>query len=216
MLWGPTMKSRPELTILSILLFVSTLTSTAVLAQSYDGYFSGNIGLGMMTDAELFNPGEVFDLGYSYGVATSAALGLASPVYRAELEMSYQQNDLNNLDYQGLDLGPGFSADTSAVPGLLIAYYDFNASNVLRPYITGGLGFSQGDLALDKEDLTNPQSGVDTAFSYQLGAGLGYAITDTLILDLRYRYLSVGKLELDANRFELESHNILAGIRIKF
>src|SRR5688572_527947 len=108
------MQSRPQGVVLSVLYFVCTLTATPVQAQSYDGYFSGNIGLGMLTDAELFNPGEQYDLGYSEGIVTSAALGLASPMYRSEFEVSYQQNDLNQLATQGLDINQnGFSGDTS-------------------------------------------------------------------------------------------------------
>jgi opacity protein-like surface antigen len=48
----------------------------------------------------------------------------------------------------------------------------------------------------------------DTVFAYQFGVGAGYAVTETVTLDCKYRYL---RTEVAS-----PSHNIIAGIRVAF
>ncbi len=71
---------------------------------------------------------------------------------------------------------------------------------------------------MDVDDGTTQESfsDKDSAFAFQLGAGLGYAVTETVLLDLRYRYFSVQNLKFDTARYDLTSHNILFGIRVKY
>ena len=219
------MYNRPEMTIFPVMLFIFSGVITIVQAQPYDLYMSGNAGIGMMRDADLTDttdPDFLFDLGYENDLALSGAIGLIGGQYRSELEFSHQKNDLNNVEFMGVEIDPalaGLSGDTSLNSGLVNAYYDFETRFTrVSPYISGGMGFASADLQFSFDDGVSQESvsDDDTVFAYQLGAGIGFAVTDMITIDLRYRYFSASKLELDTTRFKLSSHNILTGVRINF
>ena len=56
----------------------------------------------------------------------------------------------------------------------------------------------------------------DTVFAWQVGAGIGYALTPQLTFDLKYRYFATSDPEFDGTEVEYASHNVYAGIRLHF
>lgn len=218
------MTIKAKTSIISLLLMMAGVTPV-VQAQPYDVYMSGNFGLGMMQEAELTDssdPGSELELGFDSDLALSGAIGLIGGQYRSELEFSHQKNDMDSVSFMDTELDPalaGLTGDTSLMSGLVNAYYDFDTGYArFSPYVTGGLGFTNADMQFEFDDGTELTSvnDDDTAFAYQLGAGFAYAITDMITIDLRYRYYAADKIELDATRFKLSSHNILTGVRINF
>lgn len=53
-------------------------------------------------------------------------------------------------------------------------------------------------------------------FAYQVGAGVGYALTPQVTLDVKYRYFATADPDFDGTDMEYASHNIYAGIRLDF
>ncbi|MEJ2169456.1 MAG: outer membrane beta-barrel protein, partial [Desulfobacterales bacterium] len=56
----------------------------------------------------------------------------------------------------------------------------------------------------------------DTVFAYQVGIGIGYAVTKKITIDVRYRYLGTEDSEYDTTKAEFASNNVLLGMRINF
>ena len=102
---------------------------------------------------------------------------------------------------------------------LFNGYYDFHTGGSWNPYLTAGLGYSKVDA--DIEGLTED----DNVFTYQIGAGIGYAMSETATLDFRYRYLGASDFEygeiqpgLGSASIEaaIASHNLTIGLRFAF
>ena len=90
---------------------------------------------------------------------------------------------LNSLDYS-YDL----DATLSTVYLLGNLWFDLDTGSALTPYIGGGVGI--GWASIDYDGDSDPWSG--SGFAYQVGVGIKYAVTDSMSLDLGYRYMRLG------------------------
>lgn len=148
------------------------------------------------TDAGFYSEdGEVsFDNGFIVGGAIGyrALSGL-----RGELELSYAEMDLDQasgslFDAQDVLVVSGevdLGGDMGVLFVLANGWYDFNAQGSLQPYIGGGLGvgFTDVDVTFDGAKFGDS----DTGFAFQLGAGVKWAMTRSVDLDVGYRFKSV-------------------------
>jgi len=157
------------------------------------------------------------DMEYDTGYTIGGAVGYMKEKFRLEGELSYQANDMDKV------VGPGGSepvnGDVSALTLLFNLYYDFKTRGSWTPYITAGFGSSKVDA--DIEWLSED----DYVFTYQFGAGVGYAMSETATLDFRYRYLGASDFEygeiqpgLGSASIEaaIASHNLTIGLRFAF
>lgn len=197
------------------------LLSFSSIAYSAEGpYVSGNLGLAIASDSDMTDstdPGITIDVqsdsGLAFGVAAGYAFGNNT---RIEGEIAYQKNDLDKASLLGVDVD--LTGDTSSLALLLNGYYDFANESRFTPFIGAGIGFAK----VEFNDFNVPGSGVpsssddDTVFSYQLGAGVGYAVNDKITLDVKYRYMGTSDPEFDTTTVEYSSHNFYAGIRVAF
>lgn len=130
------------------------------------------------------------------GFATGLALGWRFPVgLRPEVEISYRKNTLtqfNNRVYEGggsID-GKGEEEATSLMANL---WYDLNLPapfSRFTPYIGGGLGYTTLTVSgLEAGGVQFGDTHRDTVSAYQLGAGVGFELTDQWSTSLDYRYL---------------------------
>ncbi|MDQ0391210.1 opacity protein-like surface antigen [Labrys monachus] len=139
--------------------------------------------------------------GLHAGWAVGGALGY---------QLGWLRGDLS-LDYLGpRDFGEHFSgacgtacAGTlkgrfSAIPVLANLYYDIGTWNNLTPYVGAGAGIAHVDW--DRIELGGSCDGACPAasgagswhFAWQVGAGLDYALTDRLSMEVDYRLLDLG------------------------
>ena len=131
-------------------------------------------------------------------------------------------------------------------------WYDFDAGDTWTPYVGGGLGFvrvDQGGLRYDTGAVAGavanalaqaaqpgipshlvpvpeapPLSTTDTAFAYQIGGGIGYALSDSTTLQVGYRLQMVNGLSYGGSNDELtissntdlRIHFLEIGIRYRF
>lgn len=181
-------------------------------------YVSGNLAFAMASDSDLTDstvPGVTVNTEFDTGLALGAALGYDFNRFRVEGEISYQKTDIDKVT---MGISADASGDISSLAFLINGYFDFVNDSAFTPYISAGLGYAQIDL----NDFNVAGSGEpdysqdDTVFAYQIGAGIGYAVSEKLTIDLKYRYFATEDPEFDTTEAEAASHNIIAGVRVYF
>ena len=197
------------------------LLSISSIAYSAEGpYVSGNLGIAMASDSDATDstaPGTTLDIESDSGLALGAALGYGFGNIRVEGEIAYQKNDLDKASISGLG-SVDLTGDFSSTALLLNGYYDFKNQSAFTPFVSGGIGMA----TVEVNDFNAPGSGLpdtnedDTVFAYQVGAGVGYAVTEKVNLDVKYRYFGTSDPEFETTEVEYSSHNVYAGIRVSF
>jgi opacity protein-like surface antigen len=182
-------------------------------------YVSGNIGFAMASDSDLTDstvPGVTVNTEFDTGLAFGAALGYDFNRFRMEGEISYQKNDVDKIGSQGVLFDP--TGDATALSFLINGYYDFVNRSAFTPYISAGLGFAQVEFNnLDISGLGfSGSNDEDTVFAYQIGIGVGYAVTEKVTIDVKYRYFGTEDSEYDTTEAEFTSNNFIFGVRINF
>lgn len=116
--------------------------------------------------------------------------------------------------------------DVDVVTFMLNAYYDLDLGAV-SPFVGGGVGVgivSANGFGVDALDGALPDGVAlddeDTGFAWQVTAGLGFDVTDTVAAEIGYRYqrvdaelASVTEAERD---FDIEAHTGFLGLRVNF
>jgi len=213
------MNQRIRYSFTTALLLLCAGIASLAQAQPYDPYFSTHGGIAMPRTAETIDasePDTVFDLDFDNAFLINAAVGLRGGNYRSELEVLYQNHDLDAVSASDATV-TNPSGRVKALTGLVNAYYDFDTGRTgFTPYITGGLGYTMADMSIHMtvDDEAGTLNENANAFAFQLGVGVGYPISERVTVDLRYRYFSARKLNFDDVRSELRTHNFMAGILI--
>jgi len=210
--------------IVFILVLSFFLVLPAISFGATGWYGSLNAGVGMAPDSDIDETAPGLgtisgELSYDTGYTVGGAVGYMMEKFRGEGEISYQANDMDSISIPGLG-SASVNGDVSVLTFLVNGYLDFATGGPLTPYITAGIGYSKVDADIEGE------SEDDNLFTYQLGAGIGYAMSEALTLDLRYRYL--GFQDFESSYYEpslgtnvkdtvkISSHNITVGLRFAF
>lgn len=100
------------------------------------------------------------------------------PMIRAELEAGYRRNGVS--DFVGHENTYTYMANL---------FWDFKNSSRFTPYVGGGLGWAENELrdAGYQDD--------DSAFVYQLGAGVSYNINDRWAVTADYRWVDTSDFD---------------------
>lgn len=195
--------------LLIALLFAGLGTATATA----EPYVSASLGIGMPSDLEVDYGNLTIPAAFDSGIAFNAAVGYDFGQARAELAIGYQEHGLGSIageeaefwDDYGIDIN---NVEASALSVMANTYYDIELNgSPAEPYIMGGIGIASLDLDYFEGE---------TSFAFQLGAGIGYALTDNVTFDLGYRFLKPTGFELEGYDASIETHNIMAGIRYGF
>ncbi|MCL2673470.1 MAG: acyloxyacyl hydrolase [Alphaproteobacteria bacterium] len=111
------------------------------------------------------------------------------------------------------------------------AYYDIDTGGKFTPYVGAGIGAgliqTEGDIVWFSGIRENTGSKTVTNFAWNLGIGVGYKITDKVVLDVGYRLVDLGKVKTnlydwgggDSWHMEtgrLTQHQFGVGARVKF
>jgi opacity protein-like surface antigen len=204
----------------SIIALSLVFTASAYSAQGM--YVSGNVGYSLVDDLDLTDgafPSLDIEMEFDSGVSFAGAIGYRMDNLRFEGEISYQENDIDKVDYFGV-LEVEFTGDVTVLAGLANVYYDFANSTAFTPFVSAGIGMAQVEI----NDLNFPGSRLasvsddDTVFAWQFGGGVSYAVNDMFDIELKYRYLMTEDLEFSDNT-EVDgpnSHNISLGMRYYF
>ena len=156
------------------------------------------------------------------GFTVGAAIGsYVADGVRLEREISFAKNQNKEARFDDDSFEPQ-SGDMSAVFLMTNIWKDFRLTEQLQPYVGGGLGVAllsgEGDGYSDPYDFKMLPS-----LGLQVGAGVRYAVTDRLALDVGYRYrAAVDASHLtddDSNNngaFSFYNHAIQAGLTYAF
>lgn len=203
------MKKRILVTACAIPFFICSSASAGM-------YMSGSVGLALLddSDTDIFLDGfpVTVTLESEEGLGLGVAAGYAFGNVRFEGEYAYQQNDLETLEVSafGFSVSGSIGGETSSHSFLFNTYYDFKNTSPFTPFLSAGIGVSNVEFEIENE------SDDDTVFAYQLGVGLGYAVTDKVSLDVKYRYFGTEDPEFDGFEAEYSSHNFYMGVRFSF
>lgn len=174
---------------------------------------------------------NAIDLDYKKGYDVDAILGYDLGMFRVEGELGYKRAKLDEFQYDqdfidayqdatGVDLtGVDFDlgGHVSVLSGMVNGLVDFDVGGA-RIYGGGGFGRASVKLLGDK----------DSAWAYQLIAGVGVPISSGLEAGLKYRYFRTGSLHFEdngtltdadflfSNDSKFSSHSILASLIYNF
>lgn len=144
-------------------------------------------------------------LGYLYGNG-----------WRPELSFAYARNDWDAITLTASNGGSVTSASSNRLDALRLMgnlWYEL-ALDRWRPYLGAGIGLQRSEISGDTE-------ADDSGFAYQLGAGLGVALSGQLRLSLDYRYAVADDPEYETANggtlaTEYEAHNVGLSLRYTF
>jgi opacity protein-like surface antigen len=188
-------------------------------------YGSFNVGVAQPADGNMTISGVgstelEYDTSFTAGGAIGYRLGEFGD-YRVEGEVAYQKNEVDRIENNSLpvDLGDGLilsSMEASMLTFLLNGYVDFSYGSAFSWFVTAGFGFARIDGEMTVNGVTDDED--DTVFAYQLGVGAGYAVTESVTLDCKYRYLRTEDFNIEGGEVEVArpNHSITAGIRVAF
>lgn len=202
--------------LLLLFLACSIVYSFSTTAYSAEGPYVGiNLGAAMLTDSDLTEPGFSASLESDMGFTGGIALGYGfNNNMRVEGEFVYQKNDVDKIEALGVNLDAG--GDTTSLALLLNGYYDFANSSAFTPFISLGIGMAK----VEANDISiagfQVGSDDDTVFAYQVGLGVGYAVSEKTSIDLKYRYFGTDDPDFDGTEAEYASHNFYIGLRFGF
>lgn len=188
----------------------------------------GAFGLGTTDNIENQYDDVGFIVSGAIGMSLDDLTGISG--LRTELEVGYFENEIdahtvNFDDGTSATIGGGDAfGETSAIFGLLNLYYDFTQFGRIKPFIGGGVGIASVELEDQAVNLGGTKvlalDDEDTGFAYQLSAGANVTITDSVDLELGYRYLGINGVELEAvdgtsSDVDVDNHIIYGGLRFK-
>lgn len=166
-------------------------------------YASGSAGSTTLSDSDFtdtFTAGNATgEVDFDRGLGLAAAVGHAWGNFRAEGEISYRKNDLDQVTVDTITVagvlftGLGtfdMEGDYKSLGFMANGWYDFDTGGNWVPFIGGGLGVAK--LSLDIESIAGIATVYDesdTVVAYQFGAGIGFKVTPTVTVNLAYRIL---------------------------
>lgn len=154
----------------------------------------------------------VFDLGLGYQVNEN---------FRTDVTLGY----IGGHEISASDTaGTRYTADITAITGMVNGYIDIPTGSNMVPYIGVGVGASQntlGDVA--RSGSTTVKGDENIEFAYQGMAGVGFMADRNWTIDLGYRYLNAGALDsqklttgnavVDDFNGKLIDHQVMLGAR---
>jgi OOP family OmpA-OmpF porin len=176
------------------------LLNVASLALADGGWYTGvNGGLNFQGDQESTGPNRNLELDFDTGGFFSGQLGYkfrgsSLGRFRAEAELSYRTNDVDNIVFNGVDrIGSG---EQDVLAGLMNLFYDINAhSKRFIPFFGAGIGLAH----IDADVAYSPGAFIDdddTTFAYQFMVGAQYKLTNELSFVGDARYFALDNPEL--------------------
>lgn len=200
---------------LALSLLAAGVIAAPSLASAAEPYVSFSAGMGFMHNTDIKADGEKFNdaLEYKTGYALEGALGMQMEMFRVELAGGYQSNKIDA--FFDLDLDEAEEESVSVISVMANGYADLDMSDQIAPYVMAGAGMAFAEMSLDVEG-EEPMSESDSAFAWQVGAGIGVQASEQIAVDLGYRYFATADLTLDDTKAKLDSSKLMLGMRYSF
>ncbi len=201
-------------------------------------YFRGDVGYSGSTDPEVewltatTNDVSVLDFEDAWFAEGGLGCGSGSRGFRGEVVFGIH----GEREFEGepgvVGIPDPMFFNVQSYTAMFNVYKDLGNFNGVTPYLGAGLGIAYNRIDevyfTGNPFLVNTIEGEDTlSFAWSLMAGLGYQVTDNLILDVGYRFLDLGKAQsgrVDSALFanprvfvdDLLSHEVKVGFRYHF
>lgn len=150
------------------------------------------------------------------GFAAGGALGYAFGQLRVEGEALFKSASLDEVTYAPTGLTVDVSGSVSVLGVMANAWYDIDTASPWTPYIGGGAGWARIGAEVKEVDFDES----DGVFAYQVGAGIGYSMSESTTVFIEYRYFGSSDPEFERNgvktTVEIGAHNARLGFRISF
>jgi len=195
--WGTyTMPAKKHL-ILWVIPIVLFMTSSA---QADSEWYTGiKGGANFQFDQESTGPNRELDLDFDTGGFVAGQFGYKFRAnqlgrFRVEAEVSYRENNVDNIVFNGVDrIGTG---DQDVLAGLMNLFFDFNeVSKNFKPFVGAGFGIA----TLDADIAYSPGASIDdddTTWAYQAIVGAEFKLTEKISIVGDARYFALEDLEL--------------------
>lgn len=197
----------------------------------YPMYISVFGGAHILNDVEtVISPGGFlpnYELSYDTktGYLLGGAIGVKwNDMVRTEIELSYASAKAKTEDAQ---FGALFASNPVSGPIqstylLGNVWFDYSNDSAMTPYIGAGLGMGWADADVDGDKVVGLKNG-SSGLAFQLGAGVKYDISETIAVDLGYRFKGLKDINFDLisstpfeHKGDLYSHNVQLGLTIGF
>lgn len=206
------MKRYLQITALVVVLLSFSTTAIA----TGDNYFTGFLGFKQSREFDAVFKKHKVEMNFDGGLVVGAAYGEVIGSNRVELDFSYQMNNLDKVVLDEVET-PSSKGDSSVISLLFVGYHDFKNNSPVTPFISAGFGVARvafNDFSLPGSGLGNVND-EDFVGAYQLGAGFGYTVSDTLFIDAKYRYFQTADPKFEGDlKTEFSSHNFILGLRM--
>lgn len=226
-------------------LLIGSTAFTANAADNTGFYMSAKGGYSFVTSSKSNTKYKFIDLkdnydldsklkdNYTYG----AAIGydfyekLSFPL-RTEIEYMMRGQNSNSTESKSATNKYTTKLDSKLrIQTLMLnAYFDLKNSTAFTPYIGAGIGYAglKNDI---NTTVTDSSLSVKTSSSakapnvaWSLSAGIQYAVTANVDIDLSYRYFNAGNYSINIknekqtidSKFKVESNDILLSIAYRF
>lgn len=202
-----------------IVLSLATITVFAIpisaMAADDSFYIKANAGIGMTLDNDIDNmgiPGETVKATYDSGFVGSLASGydFAGPL-RMEIELIRQKNDLEITSYNNFS-GNFNDGDLKTHSLMFNGFYDIDTGSAWTPFVGAGMGISKVDI----NDPGFQDSDDDEVFTYQFIGGVAYTLNEDWSIDAQYRFMGTSEATIDGADFNVNSNNLMLGLRYSF
>jgi opacity protein-like surface antigen len=126
-------------------------------------------------------------------------LGAFAVGYHDSKELRYEAEFFfdDGLKAQKVSLSRvGLTVKVKTLGALINGYYDFPNRTKFTPYASAGLGWLQNKISETRTGsakFNGMGSATRSSFAWQLGAGVSYAVSKNVAIDLGYRYLDRAK-----------------------
>lgn len=152
--------------------------------------------------ATRFTAESQLDTGFILGIAAGRQL---NEDWRGEVEFAYQRNSSDRIDFATLPAAPiAYAADGQIESFTILAnvWHDFEPSEHagFTPYAGGGIGIGFVNGGVEYLPPTAPGLGhldEDIGFAFQLGAGVSWKISQTMSMQVGYRFKGITGLEFN-------------------
>lgn len=149
--------------------------------------------------------------------------GIRIDNFRVEIEQSLNDTSKDTyVDSEDFKL----LSKVNTISTFLNTYYDFDlpfVNKFVKPYINAGVGYSWIKQSFSENDFIEMMTFIDQDISWNVGAGLDFAVNDNVNLSLGYRYEILGTLDKTVNflsellvNTKVTNHKVSLGLRYTF
>lgn len=216
------------------LALATTALSTPALARD-DAWYVGIEGGAMLVEDIRFDVGNVEDaviVDHRAGWDAGANVGYDFGGFRAEAEVSYREAGVTGVrSIVGLangtqTLSPAGTYDyaggrSSALSFMVNGLFDFGDDDGVQGFVGGGAGVARVKARYGLNTNANFIDDSDTVFAWQAIAGIRAPLSESVDVQLKYRFFNADDVNLvdasgRATSHRFRSHSILGGLVFNF